>query len=71
MPSLPRITAKQAISTLEKNGFVRVRQNGSHKIFKNIDGKRATVPFHGAKILHPKVFKSILDDSGLSPEDFV
>jgi predicted RNA binding protein YcfA (HicA-like mRNA interferase family) len=37
-------------------------------IFKNAAGKRATVPFHAAKILHPKVLKSILRDADLSIE---
>jgi len=71
MPRLPRVTAAQAITTLERHGFSFARQSGSHKIYKNTEGKRVTVPFHAAKILHPKVFKSILDDSGLAPEDFV
>ena len=38
-------------------------------IFKNAAGKRATVPFHSAKTLHPKVLKSILRDADLSAED--
>ena len=38
-------------------------------IHKNAEGKRATVPFHAAKILHPKILKSILRDAGLTAED--
>ena len=38
-------------------------------IYKNSAGKRVTVPFHGAKILHPKVLKSILRDAELSVEE--
>jgi len=38
-------------------------------IYKNPEGKRATVPFHAAKVLHPKVLKSIMRDAGLSAED--
>jgi predicted RNA binding protein YcfA (HicA-like mRNA interferase family) len=52
---LPKVTAKEIIAVLEKEGFSRVRQRGSHKIYKNAQGKRATVPFHGSTILHPKV----------------
>jgi predicted RNA binding protein YcfA (HicA-like mRNA interferase family) len=37
-------------------------------IYKNAAGKRATVPFHSAKILHPKILKSILRDADLSME---
>jgi predicted RNA binding protein YcfA (HicA-like mRNA interferase family) len=60
MPKLPRVTAREICSVLEGLGFTVVRQSGSHIIYKNGGGKRATVPFHAGKILHPKVLKSIL-----------
>ncbi len=69
MPKLPRLTARQVISVLEKAGFFLARQSGSHIIYKNAAGKRVTVPFHGSIILHPKVLKSILRDAGLSVAD--
>jgi len=71
VPKLPRITATQIISVLLQQGFVCVRQSGSHKIFKNADGKRVTVPFHGSNTLHPKLVKSILDDAEIDPNDLV
>ena len=37
-------------------------------IYRNVSGKRVTVPFHASKILHPKVLKSILRDANLSVE---
>jgi predicted RNA binding protein YcfA (HicA-like mRNA interferase family) len=55
---------------LEKLGFSLTRQSGSHQIYRNAAGKRATIPLHASKILHPKVLKSILRDAELSPEDF-
>ena len=69
MPKLPRLTAREITAVLEKFGFSLSRQSGSHQIFKNAAGKRATVPFHGWRILHPKVLKSILRDAELSLED--
>ena len=60
---LPKITAKEIIAVLEGIGFILVRQSGSHKIYKNQSGKRATVPFHSWEILHPKVLKSIMKDA--------
>lgn len=69
MTRLPRLTAREIVSVLEKVGFLLARQSGSHMIFKNAAGKRATVPFHSAKTLHPKVLKSILRDADLSAED--
>ena len=69
MPKLPRITARQMATVLEKLGFSPTRQSGSHQIFRNAAGRRATVPFHAAKILHPKVLKSIMRDADLTVED--
>ena len=69
MPKLPRLTAREIVAALEKAGFALARQSGSHMIYKNAAGKRVTVPFHGAKILHPKVLKSILRDASITPED--
>lgn len=69
MPKLPRLTAKQIVSVLEKSGFSLARQSGSHMIYKNSEGKRVTVPYHGSKVLHPKLLKCILRDANLTTED--
>jgi len=68
MPKLPRLTARQIITVLERAGFTLARQSGSHMIYKNAAGKRVTVPFHASRVLHPKVLKSILSDADLSVE---
>ena len=68
---LPRINAADAIRVLEKTGFFLARQSGSHKIYKNAEGKRATVAFHSGKELHPKILKSILRDADLTVEEFL
>jgi predicted RNA binding protein YcfA (HicA-like mRNA interferase family) len=68
MPKLPRLTARQITAVLEKVGFSLARQSGSHMIYKNSAGKRVTIPFHAAKILHPKLLKSILRDAEISVE---
>jgi len=65
---LPRVTADKVIRVLEKIGFELVRQSGSHKIYRNQQGKRITVPYHSGKTLHPKVMKSILLDTNLTIE---
>ena len=67
---LPRITSAEAIRAVAKAGFTLSRQSGSHKIYKNREGKRVTIPHHPRKILHPKVLKSILKDADLTEEEF-
>jgi len=66
---LPRLTAVEIIRVLERHGFAFARSRGSHHIYKNAAGKRATVPVHTGKTLHPKVLQSILRDMDLSVED--
>jgi predicted RNA binding protein YcfA (HicA-like mRNA interferase family) len=41
------MTPKEMIKLLKENGFIEVRQNGSHKFFVNPEtDKRTTVPYH-------------------------
>jgi len=68
---LPRVTAADAIRALEKAGFFFVRQSGSHKIYKNKEGKRATIPYHSSKILHSKTLKTILRDANLTTDNLI
>ncbi len=67
---LPGVTATDTIRVLEQIGFSLTRQSGSHKIYKNKEGKRVTVPYHSGKILHPKTLKSILRDADITIEKF-
>ncbi len=67
MPRYPRLTAGEAISLIERHGFSFIRQSGSHKLYKNSEGKRINIPFHGDKILHPKYVKEIYTIINLVP----
>lgn len=71
MSKVPRITAAKLIKALTRKGFVFTRQEGSHKIYRNADGIRATVPDHAGKIIHPKIIKTILVDTGWSLDEFI
>ena len=53
---------------LARLGFVVVRQSGSHRIYRNAEGKRATLPFHQRGTLHPKVLASVLRDAGITAD---
>ena len=66
---LPRLTAPEVVRALERAGFVLVRQTGSHRIYRNAEGRRVTVPVHPGKVLHPKLLWRILKDAGLTVED--
>jgi len=70
MTRVPRITAKELVAFLEKMGFSQTRQSGSHKIFRNPDGIRVTVPDHAGKTIHPKIIKAIIVDLKMSLDEF-
>ena len=72
MPKLPRVSGLEAIHALERLGFVRVRQRGSHVIMvKNTpDGKIGfPVPLHDE--LASGTLRSILRLAKVSVEDFI
>ncbi|MDD2754924.1 MAG: type II toxin-antitoxin system HicA family toxin [Methanothrix sp.] len=54
---LPKVSAAEAVRFLEKAGFFLARQSGSHRIYKNAEERRVTVPYHSGKELHPKILK--------------
>ena len=70
MSKVPRVDARQLIKVVEKLGFKLVRQSGSHMIYKNECGIRLTIPFHSGKTLHPKIVKSVLNDTDISVDEF-
>jgi predicted RNA binding protein YcfA (HicA-like mRNA interferase family) len=45
MPRLPRISGAEAIRALERLGFVKLRQSGSHVIMRR-ESKGCVVPLH-------------------------
>ena len=71
MPKLPVVKARELIRVLEKLGFYRCHQVGSHAQFKNRDGLKVTVPIHGGKEIGKKTVSGILADINLSIEEFI
>ena len=65
---LPRVTAARMARVLTRLGFVVVRQSGSHRIYRNPEGKRVTLSFHQRDTLHPKVVVSILRDADITAD---
>jgi predicted RNA binding protein YcfA (HicA-like mRNA interferase family) len=58
------------IQVLEKLGFSRIRQSGSHIIYHHADGRWTTVPIHKGKDLGKGILRKILKDARLSVNDF-
>lgn len=61
MPMKP----KEMIKLLQKNGFIKISQNGSHvKMLNQETGKQTIVPLH-SKDLKRGIEQSILKQAGL------
>jgi len=67
---LPSITAKIMEAALFKLGFKRVRQKGSHAFYRHPDGRTTTVPHHVGRDLARPLVHDILQDIGLSSDEF-
>jgi predicted RNA binding protein YcfA (HicA-like mRNA interferase family) len=74
MPKLPRVSASQVIRSLERLGFVQVRQRGSHVILKKQlpDGTEVgcVVP-QSRKTVAVGTLKNILNQAGVSIDEFI
>jgi mRNA interferase HicA len=55
---------KELIKLLEKNGFVFVRQSGSHAIYRKTGSKIIVIPIH-SKDIPTGTLNSLLKDAGL------
>ena len=74
MDKLPKVSGKEMVNFLLKQGFVIKRQRGSHvTLYKQKEGKGfyATVPVHANKELLPKTFQSILRQAGMTRGEFI
>jgi predicted RNA binding protein YcfA (HicA-like mRNA interferase family) len=68
---LPRVTGHEVVRALERAGFVSDRQRGAHIILIHPQlRRRVSVPVHAGKTVKLGTLKGILDDAGLSPEEF-
>lgn len=50
---------------------VEVRQRGSHKQYRHLDGRTTTVPFHAGRDISPILLRQIARDIGLTVEELL
>ncbi len=71
MSKIPVLKVSEVIRLLEKQGFVEVRQRGSHKQVRHEDGRGTTVPSHKGRDISPTLLRVIASDIGLTLEQFL
>jgi predicted RNA binding protein YcfA (HicA-like mRNA interferase family) len=68
MPKLPRVSGAEAVRALERLGFVKIRQSGSHLVMRRGD-RGCVVPIH--RELKVGTLAGLLRQADVSVEDFV
>jgi len=72
MPKLRRVSGEEAVRALQRLGFVRIRQRGSHLILKKQTPEGAVgcvVPLH--RELAIGTLHGILKMAGIEPDEFI
>ena len=67
MPKLPRSSGAAIVKALERLGFAKVRQSGSHVIMRR-GPKGCVVPMHGE--VKVGTLAGILRQADISPDEF-
>lgn len=69
---LPRITAAELLGALERAGWQRIRQRGSHvRLEHPARPVRVTVAIHAGQIVKPATLRGILEQAGLSTDELI
>ena len=72
MSKLPVLTGEELIKILERMGFEKVRQKGSHVRLKHPDGRVTTVPIHKGRDIPKGLLRKIIrEDLGLTVDEFL
>ncbi len=69
MSKLTIISSKDMVRILEILGFNEIRQKGSHKSFRHVDGRTTVIPFHGED-LGRGLIRKVLKDIEISPDEY-
>ena len=70
MSKLVPVSGRDLCKLLEKLGFQRVHQKGSHVRYIHPDGRRTVVPVHGNEKLGKGLLREILKQIKLSREEY-
>lgn len=68
MPKLPRVSGAVVVRVLERLGFEKLRQSGSHVIMRR-GAKGCVVPMHSE--VKVGTLAGILRQADVSPEEFI
>ena len=68
---MPAVKAKELVRIAQQLGFEFRRQTGSHAIYvRRSDERRVVIPMHAGKDIKRKTLRAIIDDLGISLDEF-
>ncbi len=71
MKKLNPIAPEKLIKILKNQGLEEIRQKGSHKLFRDAEGKTTVIPFHKGEKIGRGLLLKILKDIGMTREEFL
>ncbi|WP_290651782.1 type II toxin-antitoxin system HicA family toxin [Aquisalimonas sp.] len=71
MGSVPALKPREVVELLKQHGFSEIRQRGSHKQFRHVDGRSTIVPFHAGRDISPTLLRRIARDIGVTIEELL
>jgi predicted RNA binding protein YcfA (HicA-like mRNA interferase family) len=69
--NLPMLTSEEILKVLKRQGFLAIRQRGSHVRLRHQDGRTVTVPSHSCQDVGKGLLRKILRDAELSFDDLL
>ncbi|OGG92882.1 hypothetical protein A2609_03465 [Candidatus Kaiserbacteria bacterium RIFOXYD1_FULL_47_14] len=72
MSIIPILSARLVIRKLNRTGFSYLKSHGSHQYYIHPITKRMTsIPVHGGNAIGRKLLKEIIDQAGITIEQFL
>ena len=71
MGHIPVLKPREVVAMLTSLGFKEVRQKGSHKQYRHLDGRCTTVPFHVGRDISPILLRQIAKDIRVDVNEFI
>ena len=68
MPKLPHVSGSAVVKALERLGFTKIRQSGSHVIMRR-GSKGCVVPMHSE--VKVGTLAGVLRQADISPDEFI
>ena len=70
MSKLKLIDARRMEKLLLMQGFMKVRQKGSHVFYRHPDGRTTTLPHHKGRLLARPLIREILREVDITVEQY-